>query len=74
MRFASPGDEPGMLEHFQVLRYGGHGHLERFGEFRDGGLAGNQASQDGAPSGIGEGREGAAEVIVLHFVLHHKVK
>ena len=67
LRLAAADDETGALQDFEVLGDGGHGHLERLGEFSDGGFAKRQPSQDGAASGIGEGGEGGGEVI-LHLL------
>src|SRR4029077_19067045 len=74
LRFAPPGDEPCVLQHFQVLGNRGHAHVEWLGQFGDRSLAGDQASQDRSPSGISKGGEGAAEVVGFHTVLHHQVK
>src|SRR5579859_365098 len=35
LRFASVGDQPGALQHFQVLGDGRHAHVERLGQFCD---------------------------------------
>jgi hypothetical protein len=70
------GDEAGAFEDFEVLGDGRLGHGERLGEFVDGGLAGGEAGEDGAASGVGEGGEGGVEAlgrghcITLRFYNH----
>jgi len=55
-------DESGILEHLQMLRDGGLGHLEGFGEFHHGGFAFGQASEDGAAGRISQSSEGGVKV------------
>jgi hypothetical protein len=60
---AAARDEAGALEDFEVLGDGGLGHLERLDQLVDGGIAGGEACEDGAASGIGEGGESGVESI-----------
>src|SRR5207302_1600736 len=62
LRLAAACDEPGAFEHLQVLRDGGQAHVERPGELGDGRVAGGEPSEDRAPGGVGEGRDGDLEV------------
>jgi hypothetical protein len=57
------GDEAGAFEDFEVLGDGGLGHGEGLGEFVDGSLAGGEAGEDGAASGVGEGGESGVEAV-----------
>ena len=61
--FTPARDQSRPLQNFEVLGDGGHAHLKRFGQFRNRNLARRQACQDGAPRGIGQGRERRAEWI-----------
>src|SRR5712692_820469 len=74
LRLAAARNEAGAFEHLEMLGDGGHAHLEWLGQLGDRGLAGSETSQDRAPSGIGEGCEGAAEAIRRHTVLNLQVK
>src|SRR5436190_13449543 len=49
------GDEPGVLEHLQVLRDGLHGHGERLRELVDGRLPVDEPLEDRPARGVGEG-------------------
>src|SRR5437588_386865 len=64
----APRDQPGSLEHLQVLRDRRHGHLERLGQLGDGGLSGREPREDGPPRGIREGRERSVQLVCRH---HH---
>src|SRR3990172_915993 len=50
---AAPGDQPGPLEHLEVLRDGGETHRERLRQLGDRGLAPGEARQNRAPRGVG---------------------
>src|SRR3970282_1378219 len=63
LRLAPAGDEAGPLEHLEVLGHGGQGHLERGSEFRHRRLPIREAEEDLAAGGVGECREGAAELV-----------
>jgi hypothetical protein len=67
----APGDEAGAFKNFEVFGDGGLSHLEGLGEFQDGGLAGGEASEDGAASGIGESGEGGIESIGRGHCITH---
>src|SRR5205807_7719931 len=60
------GDEPGVLEHLQVLRNGLHRHGERLRELVDGRLPVDEPLEDRPARGIGESREGATELVDCH--------
>ena len=64
-------DEPGSLQHPQVLRDRGLAHVERFGEILDRGLASGEASQDRPPGRVGQGGECRAERVRLRHVHHY---
>src|SRR5262249_19491598 len=49
----APGDEAGALEHAQVLRDGGHAHVERLGELGHRAFARGQAGENRPPGWIG---------------------
>jgi len=70
LRFAAAGDQPGALEHFEVLGDGGHADVKGLCELRDGSFSGDKASQDGAAGGIGESGKGVAESIGGHGVFN----
>src|SRR5882724_1106952 len=55
LRFAAAADEPGMLEHLEVLGHGRKAHIERLRQFADRRFAERQSRQDRAPSRVGEG-------------------
>jgi hypothetical protein len=54
-------EQPGGLQHAQVLGDGGKRNIEGRGELRDGGFAKRQARQNRAARGVGEGPEGGVE-------------
>lgn len=54
-------EDPGPLEHVHVLEEGGQRHRVLGGERRHRGIPHRQLCDDGAPHGIGEGRERAIE-------------
>src|SRR5829696_3064594 len=66
LRFPAAGDEPGALEHAQVLRDGRHAHLEGLGELGHGALAGREPGQDGPAGRVGESRKRGTEVVSVH--------
>ncbi len=54
-------EQPGRLEHAQVLRDAGQGNIKPRGEPGDGGVAQRELRQDGAPRGSGERGEGGVQ-------------
>ena len=60
--FAATGDQTGVLEHLEVFGDGGHAHSKGGGQFGDRGVACDQARKDRVAGGIGESREGGAQV------------
>src|SRR5882724_1304902 len=54
LRLAAALDEPGALEHLQVLGDGGQAHVEGLGDLHHRGLARGEAREDRSPGGIGE--------------------
>src|SRR5262245_37288027 len=69
LRLAAALDQPRPLQHLEMLRHRGAADLERLGELADRRLPQRQPREDGAPGGIGEGREGDAEAIRRHRLL-----
>ena len=66
---ATSRDEAGTLEDFEVLRDGGLGHGKGFDQLVDGGIAGGEAGEDSAASGIGESGESGVELVGgSHFI------
>src|SRR5215831_14734908 len=61
LRLAAALDQPGALEHLQVLGHGGEAHIEGLGDLEHRGLARGEAREDRAPGRVGEGGEGGAE-------------
>ena len=59
--FAPARDQSSALQNFQMLGNRRHAHLKRLGQLGNRCLTRRQASQYGAPRGIGQGREGGAE-------------
>src|SRR5262245_18577774 len=55
-----------VLEHLEVLGDCRKAQVEGLGERGDRLLTGSEARQDGAPGGIGEGRERGAELVCRH--------
>jgi hypothetical protein len=70
--FAATSDEAGAFQDFEVLGNGGHGDGEGLGELGDGGFTGDETSENGAASGIGESCEGGGELI-LHLYLTYRL-
>src|SRR5579872_1526884 len=66
--FPAPANQAGALEYFEVLGNGGHAHVERLRQFRDGSLTRGQARQDRTPCGISQGCESSAEVVSCHSI------
>ena len=64
LRVAPPGDQPGPLEHLQVLRHRLQADRERLGDLVDRGLALGQAGEDGTARAVGERRENQVELIL----------
>src|SRR5438309_2375152 len=62
LRVLPAGDEPGLLQHLQMLRDGRLAERERPGELRHRGFAERQPGEDGAAGGIAEGGEGCVEL------------
>src|SRR5437899_9571950 len=62
-------DQAGAFEHLQVARDRGQADAERLGQLRHGGLSLGQPGQDGPAGGIGECREGCAELVGRHLHL-----
>src|SRR5690606_28265256 len=60
---ASAGYQPCALEHLEVSRDRWEADRERLVQLGHGGLTMRQAAEDGAPGGVGEGRERAAETV-----------
>src|SRR6266508_1747901 len=61
--FSAPGDQPGPLQHLQVLRDRRQAHLERLRQLGDGGFPGDEPCEDRPPRGIREGGERAVQPI-----------
>src|SRR5579872_844829 len=70
LRLAPARDEPRALQYLEMLGNRGKAHLEGLGEFGDRGLAGREAREDRATSGIGKRCEGRAELIGCEFWGH----
>ena len=70
---AAAADQPGPLEHAQVLRDGGAADPERRRQLLHRRGAVREAHQDGAPRGVGEGGEGGAQGVAggAHVVARH---
>src|SRR6516164_6174181 len=66
LRSAAARDQPGALQHLQMLGDGGKAHRKGLGELADSGLARGETRQDRATCRIGKGRVGGAEVIGQH--------
>src|SRR6266536_3583033 len=62
----APRDQTGMLENFQMFRYRGQAHIERFGELGDGRIARREASQDCAACRVGQGGEGGSQRVAIN--------
>lgn len=63
LSFTATRNEPRPLENFQMFRDGGHGHVERARQFRNGRVAGGEPRENGAPGGISQGGEGQTQSI-----------
>jgi len=63
-------DEPGVLEDFQVLRYGGQRHVERRREIRDARFPERESREDGAARRV---REGGKRPIERAGIVNHQV-
>src|SRR5438128_464933 len=74
LRFAPPRDQPGALQHLEMLGDGGAAHLEGLGEFADRRLTQGESREDRATRGIGEGCKRGAEAVRRHGVLYRWVK
>ena len=61
LAIAAAGDEAGAFEDPEVFGDGGKRHLEGLGEFGDFCFTLRQASEDGAPSGVGESAKGGVK-------------
>src|SRR5438105_7285014 len=59
-------DQPGILEHFEVLRDRWKRHVERLRELRDRGFPGGETGEDRPPRRIGDRRERRAETVGGH--------
>lgn len=71
---AAAVDQPGALQHAQVLGDRGEGNTERLSQRCDGGLAGGEAGQDRAARGVGQRAEGGVQggrLILNHVVKHN---
>src|SRR5579863_10433276 len=66
LRLAPARNQARALQHLQMLGDRGHAHLERLGQFGDRGLTGSEPRENRAPSRIGKGREGGAELVGRH--------
>src|SRR5579863_892238 len=65
---AAAADEPGFLQHLQMLGDGGLADLEGGREFGDGGLAGGEARQDGPTGRVRQGRKCGAQLVGGHLM------
>src|SRR5579863_4432773 len=66
LRLAAARDQTCALQHLQMLRDCRKTHLKRFRQFRYRGLARGESSQYRSPGRVGEGGEGAAELVGRH--------
>src|SRR5438445_2512779 len=62
----APRDQSRPLEHLQMLRDRRQAHLERLGQFGDGGLPGRQSRENRPPGGIRQGRERPVQLVGHH--------
>src|SRR5438093_1710084 len=65
LRLAAARDEPGALEHLEMLRDRGKRHVEGLGQLRDGRLTLRETREDGPPCRVGERTEGEAQRVGL---------
>jgi hypothetical protein len=63
LRFTPARNQTRARQHLKVFGYGRHAHFKRLSQFGDRSLTGSQTRENGAPRGIGKGREGCAELI-----------
>src|SRR6266852_1869354 len=63
LRLAPACNQTGVFQHLEMPGDGGHAHREGRRQLCDRGLAGGQAREDGAASGVGESGEGGAQVV-----------
>ena len=68
LRGAPARDQPGALQHLEVLGDRLEADRERLGQLVDRGLALREPREDRAARGIGESREGVAELVDGHDV------
>src|SRR3954453_546004 len=64
-------DEPGLLQHSDVLAHAREGHAERSGQLRDRRVAPPEPLQDATPGGVGQRRERGVESTI--GILNHTV-
>ena len=69
LRLPTTHDQPGALQHVEMLGYPGKSHIERLGEFRDRDFARHQACEDCTPRGVSQRGEGDAQLIWQHLYL-----
>ena len=67
LRLAAARDEPGTLQHLQMLGDRGKAHRERLGQLRHRRLARGESGQDRPPRGIGQRRERRVQVVRRHL-------
>jgi dihydrofolate reductase len=67
------GDEPGPLQHGDVLLHGREAHRVGLRESRDRGLAGGAAAQDVAARRVRQGTEQLVDRLVRQFIYNHPV-
>jgi len=60
------GDQAGVLEHLQVLRYRRPADRQLLGELADGSRSLCQARDDGAPGGVTQGVPAAPGLVSIH--------
>jgi hypothetical protein len=66
---ATPTDQTGLLEHFEMLRDCLKGDLERFGELVDCRLSDGQTGEDRPSGRVGESSERVAELVAFRMGL-----
>src|SRR5581483_4296559 len=67
LRLAAAADQPGALEHLEMLGDGGAADVEWRGELGDRGLPQRQAGEDRPARGVGQRGEGVAKAIRCHW-------
>src|SRR6476469_6732421 len=67
------GDEPGLLQHADVLLHAREGHVELLGKVRDGSVSTPELLQNATSGGVREGGEGGIELgtHILNHVVHY---